>query len=166
MLEWLAGLPSWALYGIMGGIIGALFAAVGYGLEKLGLKGARFLVILGFAATGPLTDRLVLPALAPAQHCLAAREAADQTVKGQRLDEITIFAAMHVDCSSRTVTYDMSVEAASTAIDAVGWESLATEFSQFQCSNAFWRQFIDIGWTISNNYMLTDGLSKTVTARC
>lgn len=59
----LANVPAWVYYGITGAIVGAVLAAIGYGLQKAGFGWGRFIVVLTFALTGPLTERVVRPML-------------------------------------------------------------------------------------------------------
>lgn len=61
----LAGLPSWALYGLVGGILGALGGAIGALLAKYtGFKrGPQVLAIVGAVLSYQVTTTLLLPAV-------------------------------------------------------------------------------------------------------
>lgn len=166
-MEVLAGLPNWAIYAIIGGVIGAGLAGLGALLQRAGMAAARFLPVLTLAVTVPIGDRLVQPLLEPYRFCSIAQEAAHNTPLGTRLDAVTVFSEMHVDCAAKSVVYDMQIAAASTDLtDQAAWSQVSAEFTTFQCEHPAWRRFLDAGWSISNDYMFTDGLRKRLYAVC
>lgn len=56
-------MPTWLIYGITGGLIGAILALVGFLLQKAGMQWGRYLVALTLVFTVPIADRVVGPAL-------------------------------------------------------------------------------------------------------
>lgn len=167
MATLLAGLPTWAVYAAVGAVLGGLFAGIGYFIERAGFRPGRYAVIIGIAITAPVTERLVLPSLQPILQCGYAEQAQRRTPIGVELDAYTTFTAMRVDCANRAVVYDMAVALASTELaDPAAWEIVEEDFRQGQCTNTFWRAYINDGWTIQNQYTLTDGMQRTVEARC
>lgn len=167
-MEFIAGLPQWAIYGLVGGAIGAVLGAVGWWMERrAGLRFGRFLPLLTLAITGPVSERLVMPSLEPYRYCAFATDAQKNTPVGQALDDYTTFDAMHVNCPDKSIIYDMTISIASTDIvDAAGWDTINADLNGVQCSHATWRKFIAAGWTISNDYRLLDGMRKRLTASC
>lgn len=62
-LQIFASLPDYWIYGIVGAILGASLAALGWLLERRGLKQGRYTVLLAFVITQPLVKNYILPSL-------------------------------------------------------------------------------------------------------
>lgn len=64
VLALLGGAPVWVVYAVVGGVLGALSALVGAGIDRLlGTKIGRFMVIAGLAITPVVTRNFVIPAV-------------------------------------------------------------------------------------------------------
>jgi hypothetical protein len=62
LLAMLADMPTWAIYGVVGGILGALGGVLGWIIERwLGWKVRQFLVIAAVASTFSITKHVVIP---------------------------------------------------------------------------------------------------------
>lgn len=167
-MEFLASWPNWAIYALVGGIIGALLAGLGWFVEnKIGWRPGRFLPVLALAMTIPISERMVLPALESARMCNMAQGAIANTPVNQAIDDFTTFSEMHVDCGNRSIVYDMRINFASTIVTSEGdWAAVRNDLNAVQCGHAVWRGYIAKGWRISNEYIFTDGLRRKIDAAC
>ncbi|MEO6013922.1 MAG: hypothetical protein ABIQ30_10110 [Devosia sp.] len=165
LAEFLTSAPQPVVYGTVGAIIGASLAALGYAIEKAGFKLGRYAVIFAFALTKPAVEQVLMPAAQPSIDCMVAEKAAANT-PSVRMDEITKFEAMKVDCVSKTIAYGMQVVAPSSSVDEGVWSGVAIDMNSRQCDDPSWRPFVDRGWRISNVYTFTDGSTHELVASC
>ncbi|MXN51875.1 hypothetical protein GR158_12155 [Shinella sp. AETb1-6] len=62
MLGFLADLPSWVTYALVGGVLGATFGAAGHLIGKAtGLKWTRYAAIVGIVLTKPVVEQVMAP---------------------------------------------------------------------------------------------------------
>ncbi|HEY4202166.1 MAG TPA: hypothetical protein VGM83_16550 [Devosiaceae bacterium] len=96
---------------------------------------------------------------------LAASNANGKQV-GTKLDDVTTFQKLDVDCTARSIVYQVAAAITPNQIVGGDWSPVQTQLNNNECGDASWRRFIDAGWTIANTYTLTDQSKKTLTVSC
>lgn len=166
-MAWILDIPNWAIYALVGAVLGGIFALVGFGLERIGFKGGRFLVVFAFAVTPIVTENAVFPLIEPTIMCETARRAASEIERGFELDEYTRVESMTANCGSRSIVYDLTAHSLiSSDVSPEGWQAIASEFNSAQCGTGGWRYFIDAGWAVTNRYTFADGFQRHLVASC
>lgn len=102
LLVTLAEWPRWAIFALVGAHLGVLGAITGWGLEKLGFKAGRYIVILFFAATPVVAREEVLPVIV---------EAYSNKNLPVALDEYTTLTRVEVDGRKYIYHYDLLADA-------------------------------------------------------
>ena len=171
-MDFLASLPNWAILvtvGALAGVIGGAFAWFGH--RRIGPKAVRFVPVIAVAAGLIYANASLIPAIASsdAAACVAAERAAEltnRTQAGTALDAITIVTEMLVDCETKSVTYDLAVDADMPAPDDPAWGTAFAAFNATQCNHPDWRGYIDNGWMIANLYSFRGGATRRLVADC
>lgn len=129
--------PKWAVYAVVGGILGGSGALVGWLLERLGIRFGRFAVVLGIAATPVVSREVVLPQII---------EAYSNLELPRKIDEFTTLTRIEFGAKRYVYLYDLSSDVnPSFDVAEIKREGLAD-----MCN--YWKPAFDDGEVISAEY--------------
>ena len=128
---------------------------------KLAIFGAAFLVAAGLAGSDAF-------AMDDAAFCTQVKTVVDsENAKGSYdIDAVTKAVGANYDCGTKSVEFKRTIAATQDQMKE-GWRDLLlSQWNQLLCADPSSKEAVQSGWTLTDTFTLTDGVTYSAKANC
>ena len=153
-MEFLAGLPHWAISALVGAVCGAAGVLIGYPFKG---KTQAIIGVIAIVIGGRLLTPVVEDALAPHAYIVGLKSEVAKMQFPIQMEELIVLSKVEVTGRTIDYHYELADEFVDNALQAL------TDFQKPTACRAF-KQWLDLGYLQQANYHMTDTAGKRVMA--